>query len=492
MGIIQRQTIKGTFYAYLGVVIGFVNLAVLSPKIFSAEQIGLTQVLIATSAILAQIGGLGFGNVTNRLFPYFRNRESAHNGFLSLGLLVTIGGFLITALILAAYLPRFEESNKVRAALLSDYAYYIPVLLGMTMFFTLLDNFCKVLFNAVIGTFLKEFLLRVVNLGLILLFSFNVINFNSYILLFVISQAVPAIILVIYLILEGEFRLTGFRKFIDKTLFREIYKLCLFGIVAGLSGIAITNVDKYMVNNIEGLGNAGIYSIAVYFATIMLIPTRSLGKIAIPIVAEAWKKNNIPEINHIYVRSSINQFLIGLLIMVGIFSNMSNIFAFLPEEYINGKWVIIIFCITNLVNVSTGISQYILGTSPLYSYQTYIMLLLIIMVIITNALMIPLWGMTGAAIASLISMAVFTILTVVILWKNYRLWPFSLIHMKALMVAIAIFIVSSLIPQMPLYIDVVVRSVIITVLFLSAVLFLDLSDEGSEIFRKITGNVRRS
>jgi len=120
------------------------------------------------------------------------------------------------------------------------------------------------------------------------------------------------------------------------------------------------------------------------------------------------------------------------------------------------------------------------------------MLLLIIMVIITNALMIPLWGMTGAAIASLISMAVFTILTVVILWKNYRLWPFSLIHIKALMVAIAIFIVSTLIPQMPLYIDVVVRSVIITVLFLSAVLFLDLSDEGSEIFRKITGNVRRS
>ena len=158
MGIIQRQTIRGTFYSYLGVVIGFINLAILSPKVFSSEQIGLTQVLIATSAILAQIGGLGFSNVTNRLFPWFRNRKSGHNGFLSLSLLVTIGGFLVSALVIVIYLPRFEDANKVRSALLSDYAYYIPVLLGMTMLFTLLDNFCRVLFNAVIGTFLKEFL----------------------------------------------------------------------------------------------------------------------------------------------------------------------------------------------------------------------------------------------------------------------------------------------------------------------------------------------
>jgi O-antigen/teichoic acid export membrane protein len=491
LGIIQRQTIKGTFYSYLGVVIGFVSLAILSPKVFTAEEIGLTQVLIATSAILAQIGGLGFSNVTNRLFPYFRDRASGHHGFLSLSLLITIAGFLITAVLIVIYLPNFEEVNKGKSALLSDYAFYIPVLLGTTMLFTLLDNFCKVLFNAVIGTFMKEFLQRILNLGLILLFFFNVIDFNEYILYFVLSQAVPAILIVIYLIREGEFRLTGFRDFIDRALLKEISKLCLFGIVAGLSGIAITNIDKYMVNSIEGLGDAGIYSIAVYFATIILIPTRSLGKISVPVIAEAWKKDDIPAINYIYSRSSINQYLMGLLIIVGIFGNLGNIFKFLPPEYISGKWVIIIFSIANLINASTGVSQYILGTSSLYRYQTYLMLLLIIMVIITNAVMIPVWGMTGAAIASLISMSVFTFLTVFILWKNFRLWPFSIIHFKATIVAIIIFIISAFIPGMSLYIDVVVRSMIITILFTAAILFLNLSDEGSDMFRKIIGPFRR-
>jgi O-antigen/teichoic acid export membrane protein len=491
LGVIQRQTISGTFYSYVGVIIGFVSLAVLSPKIFSTEQIGLTQILIATSSILAQIGGLGFNNVTNRLFPYFRDRESGHNGFLSLGLLVTIAGFLISALIIIIYLPTFEEANKARSALLSDYAYYIPVLLGMTMFFSLLDNFCKVLFNAVLGTFLREVLLRLINLGLIILFLLDVITFRGYILYFVISQAIPALIIIIYLIREGEFRLTGFKNFIDRPLVNEIIKLSFYGILAGLSGIAITNIDKYMVNSIDGLSDAGIYSIAVYFATIILIPARSLGKISVPIIAEAWKKNDVSEINHIYSRSSINQYLIGLLIMAGIFCNLKNIFEFLPAEYINGKLVIIIFSITNIVNVSTGVSQYILGTSYLYRYQTYLMLLLIILVIITNTIMIPIWGMTGAALASLLSMSVYTFLTVLMLWKKYKLWPFSLLHLKATVVAVAIFFISSLIPPMSLYIDVVVRSLVITILFLTAVLVLKLSDEGSEILRKILRVIRR-
>ena len=490
MGVIQRQTIRGTFYSYLGVVIGFVNLAVLSPKIFTTEQIGLTQVLIATSTILAQVGGLGFNNVTNRLFPYFRNRESGHNGFLSLGLLITIGGFLLSALIMVLSLPRFEELNRAKSALLSDYAFYLPVLLGLIMFFTLLDNFTKVLFNAVLGTFLKEFLLRVINLGLIMLFLFNIIDFNRYILWFVVSQAIPAVVIVFYLVAKGEFRLSGFAGFIDRELIKEISKLCLYGILAGLSGIAITNIDKYMVNDIEGLGNAGIYSIAVYFATMILIPARSLGKISVPVVAEAWKRDDLSEIRHIYSRSSINQYLIGLLLMIGIFGNMKNIFQFLPPEYANGEWVIIIFSFTNIVNVSAGVSQYILGTSGLYRYQTYLMVLLILMVLVTNSILIPVMGMAGAATASFISMLVFTVLTVWLLWKNYKLWPYSLHHIKATIVAGAVLGISFLIPQMSLYLDVLVRSTVIFIIFAGLTLSMHLSDEGNYIFRKVIGRLK--
>ncbi|MEZ5000768.1 MAG: polysaccharide biosynthesis C-terminal domain-containing protein, partial [Bacteroidales bacterium] len=322
------------------------------------------------------------------------------------------------------------------------------------------------------------------------LFLFNIIDFNGYILWCVISQAVPAVVIVLYLVWKGEFQLSGFTGFINRELFKEISKLCLYGILAGLSGIAITNIDKYMVNNIEGLGNAGIYSIAVYFATMILIPARSLGKISVPVVAEAWKREDISEIGHIYSRSSINQYLIGLLLMIGIFGNMRNIFEFLPPDYASGELVIIIFSFTNIVNVSAGVSQYILGTSELYRYQTYLMVLLILMVLVTNSILIPLWGMAGAATASFISMLVFTVLTVWLLWKKYRLWPYSLLHIKATIIAGSVLGVSLLIPQMSLYTDVIVRSIVITILFTVLTLWLKLSDEGNEILTKVIERIK--
>ena len=47
MGIIARQTIKGSVYSYLGAAIGFINVGLIMPQIFSTEQIGLTNLLIA-------------------------------------------------------------------------------------------------------------------------------------------------------------------------------------------------------------------------------------------------------------------------------------------------------------------------------------------------------------------------------------------------------------------------------------------------------------
>lgn len=487
MGLIEQQTIKGTFYSYLGVVIGFINLAVLSPVIFTAGEIGVTQVMMAMATIIAQIGGLGFSNVTNRLFPWFRDRESGHNGFLSLGLLITAAGFLLTALVMIFWLPGFEEANRGESELLSDYAYYIPALIGMIMFFTLLDNFCKVLFNAVIGTFLRDFLLRIINLGLILMYHFGVIRFNGYVSGFVLSQALPAFIIIIYLLRKGEFRLTGFTSFIDRKLVKEIVTLSGYGIIAGLSGIAITNIDKYMVNSYIGLSDAGIYSIAVYFATLILVPARMMGKISIPVVAEAWKRGDTGIINNIYKRSSINQYLIGLLILVGLFGNLHNIFSFLPPEYGGTESVIVLFAFTNIVNVSAGVSQYILGTSPLYKYFSYLMLLLIILVLITNYLLIPVMGITGAALASFISMTLFTLITVFILWKKYKLWPYSFKHFRATICAALVLLCSMLIPEMNLYIDVVVRSGVIVLLFGVLTLVCNLSDDVENLFARITG-----
>jgi len=491
LGLIQQQTIKGSLYSFLGVVLGFVNLAILSPLIFTTDQIGLTQVMVAIATILSQVGSLGFNNVTNRLFPYFRSKDSGHNGYLSLAFLVTTTGFILCLVGLILYMPSFIESNRDKSALLSDYAWYIPVLMAFLMLFTLLDNYCKVLFNAVLGTFLHDFVLRLIILLLVLSFYFNLIDFNTYVLLFVLAQAVPSLAIIIYLLYRGEFRFTGFGDFLTRDFAKQIISLSVFGIIAGFSSIAVTTIDKYLVNSFKGLGDAGIYSIAVYFATLILIPSRSLGKIAVPVVSEAWKSNDLKVIQDVYYKSSINQMLVGLLIFVGIVANMHNIFRILPPEYASGEMVIIFFGFANIVNASAGACKIILSTSSHYRYQTYLMVVFIAVVIISNLILIPAMGITGAAVASLISMFIYTGLTVMALKRFYGLWPFSKIHVLVVISALIIYFLAGLMPSLSLVADILIRSTLIIIAFTIITLVFRVSDDGINLFKSILNFFRK-
>ena len=485
LGLIQRQTIRGTVYSFLGVILGFVNLAILSPLIFTSDQIGLTQVMIAIATILSQVGSLGFINVTNRLFPYFRSAGTGHKGYLSLAFLVTGTGFILCLIGLILYMPTFIEVNREKSGLLADYAWYIPVLVGFIMLFSLLDNYCKVLFKAVLGTLLHDFILRLIVLLLVLSFYFGLIDFSTYVLLFVVAQAIPALIIIIYLLLKGEFRFTGFREFISRDFAKQILSLSVFGIIAGLSTIALTSIDKYLVNNFEGLGDAGIYSIAVYFATLILIPARSLGKIAVPVISEAWKSDDRKVIQEVYSKSSINQLLIGLLIFIGIIANMNNILEILPPEYAKAEMVIVFFGLANLISASAGACKIILSTSSRYKYQTYLMIIYIITVIVSNLILIPLMGITGAAVAAIISMFLYTSLTVIALRRFYGLWPFVFKHILAIIITAGIYLLSGLIPQMSLIPDILIRSLFIAVVFGFAVLALNLSKDSRIIFNNL-------
>ena len=121
MGIIQRQSIKGSIYSYIGAFLGFINLAILAPKIFTTDQIGLTQVLVSLATIFAQLGTLGFNSVTSRLFPYFRSPKEGHNGFLFLQTIVGFAGFIIVLIVYFFLRDFLIDRNIEKSALFTDY-----------------------------------------------------------------------------------------------------------------------------------------------------------------------------------------------------------------------------------------------------------------------------------------------------------------------------------------------------------------------------------
>ena len=90
-----------------------------------------------------------------------------------------------------------------------------------------------------------------------------------------------------------------------------------------------------MIGSMIGLSIVGAYSLYLFIATVISIPMRAFSKIAIPIIANSWKENDIKQINDIYKRTSLIQMILGMLLYIGVIINKHNLFIIVKKtEYI--------------------------------------------------------------------------------------------------------------------------------------------------------------
>jgi O-antigen/teichoic acid export membrane protein len=425
MGIIEKQTIRGSFYSYLGVAIGFVTVGLIWPRILEPEQIGLINFLVAISTILAHLGSLGINSISVRLFPQFRNQENRHNGFLFLSLVFI---FLGSLLVLGYYLI-FKDSiirnNMEKSGLITQYAFFIVPFTIVTILYNLFDSLHKVIYRTVISVALKEFVFRLLNLFLILLYLWFSISFRWFMNLYFLIFSIPALALIFSLVQSGEFSLRSNFSFIDRTMWKSILDVSLFGLIGGFGTLAISNIDKIMINHFIDLEATGIYSIAFLFGTIITLPSRSLGKIATTIIAESWKVDDTKTIQEVYSKSSLNQFIFAGFIFLMVWMNVDLVFLVIPQEYAAGLYVILFMSLAGVVEMGTGLNGMIIATSRYYRYQSLFIFLLLILVVITNWIFIPRLGITGAALASFLSTVIYNFIRAGFLYAKFGMQPFN-------------------------------------------------------------------
>jgi O-antigen/teichoic acid export membrane protein len=481
LGIIKRQAYSGTILTYMGVVIGFVTTALIYPEFLEPDQIGLIGIFMSYAYIFAQLATLGTGRITMVVFPFFRDKEKNHHGFFPLIILVSLIGLVISVLVIFFMKPWLISNSNDESPLFGQYFNYLFPIAIFTFLYLMMDTFNTVLFNAVRGIFLKEFLQRLFILVAITFFALSLVNFNTFIILFVLAIGLPGIVLMFYVFRNDEFR---FRFSLDPALrekSRLMADLGINGILIGFSGMMILNIDRIMVERLMGLGPTGIYTTMTYFATLIAIPSRALLKISDPVIAQSWKENNLKNLKDNYYRSSLNQFLIGSLLMIGIWGNIGNIVRILPPAYSEGRLVILFISLAFLSDMLTGTATFILANSKYFRFQTYYILLLVGLIILTNYLLIPVWGLTGAAVATLLSKLITNFTRYLILYGKFGLQPYNYKFAIILLVAVAAYAAQYFIPEMSnLYLDLVIRSGIMSLVFIGLSLGLKISPEVNE------------
>jgi len=477
MGIIIKQSVRGALWSYLGIAVGYINVGIIMPQFFDTAQIGLVQIFIAVSLIFSQFATLGFTSVINRMFPLFRNSLKQNNGFLFLAIATGIVGFMLSVAGFFLLKPWIIESNIEKSPLLVDYLYLLMPLVFMRLLFILLDNYNKVLYDAVTGTFWLEFVHKVINLGLIIVFAFGLIDFRQFFFGYILSMSMPVIPLIYVLIRKNEFHLKPDWNFFTQPVKKEVSTVMSYGFVNGLAAILMLNVDKIFVNQYLSLEEVGIFGVCALFATLIKVPYNAISKISVGIIAEAWKRNDIAHIQEIYQKSALGQAIAGTLIFVGILVNLHNIFEILPSVYSSGRWVLIIYSAGMLWVTIIGMAAIITETSRHFRFTTLFLLLSVVIQFILSFLLIPRYGITGAAVATITTLVLNYTFQLVLQRIAFGITGINRKIFFVIAAGVVVLLINWQIPRFSLVYDIVIRSGMVTFVYTIIIYYTKVSPD---------------
>lgn len=319
--------------------------------------------------------------------------------------------------------------------------------------------------------FLREVLIRLLLGTAAVLFFFKFFNFTDYIGSIVVIYGIVLILLIGYIGWIKQLKIYPNISIFRSKKMKEISQFGLITLFSTGSGVIVGKIDTLMLGSMTGLSDTGVYAIAFYIGSFIQLPRRSLSEISSPILASNYKEGNMDQVLDIYKKTSINLLIIGSLLFTLIWSNIDAIFSLIPDSanselYSKGKYVVLFIGLGKLFDMAMGLNHEIITNSKFYKWNLLLIPLLALTTIITNLIFIPLYGITGAAIASLISMCSINLIRYLLILIKLKFQPLDINTLKGILIALASLLVGNLVPHLDIPIlEIALRSLAILSVF---------------------------
>ena len=486
MGIVQRQGLRNTFISYVGLGIGFVNTTLVLPRLLAPAQLGLTSVLVSLATMGALVSALGFTNTTLRYFPYFRNRETGHSGFLPLLLGLPLALFVVVAGALWLGRPLVLRWYAHDAGLLGP---HYGVMLGLALcilLYNLLEAYTKSLFHTSFSSLLTDVVQRLLVVGAAVLYGAGYLSFAGFVLAYLGSYAFIAAALLVYLAAIGELHLRPTRAVLRVRPMGELVRFGSFALLGNISGTLLVTIDSLMLGS-HSFADAGIYTIALNISTALAVPFRALYKTAYPLIAEYWKEGATDKMLVFYRRTTRLNTALGVYLALGIGLNLPFVYALIHRpEYATGTVAVLLLLAGRLTDGITGVNGIIVVTSPRYRYDLLFNVGLASLIIGLNYVLIPRLGLRGAALSNALALASINLARTWFVWRSYGWQPFDRRILYILLLAGGAAAVAWLLPTPPnIWLTLLLRGGVLTGLYSLGLLLSGWVPEVSALARKV-------
>ncbi len=394
-----------------------------------AEALGLYALGMSIVGFLGLFNAVGLPTAAARFVAEYsaRGEFARLGGFLRTGLaLLSVGNVFLGGLVLIA--GPWVAVHFYHAPVLRSYFWAFALIMLLGAFTTFLGQVMAGYRDVARRTIITHFIGTPANIAVgVLLISLG-FGLRGY----MIAQVVSALLVLALLALAVwkmtplEARAGGPRVPVEK-------KVVAFSAVAfGIAGVdfALSQTDKIVLGHYLPAKQVGIYAVAMALVAFVPIALQSVNQIFSPTIAELHAMGNQLLLQKLYVTLTkwIVISTIPLALTIVIFARP--LMAVFGPGFQPGVAVLAIGAIGQLINCAVGSVGFLLMMSGHQIQMIKIQATNAVLLIGLSLFLVPRFGMTGAALASAITVATTNIWSLAAVRQRLKLFPYDARYLK--------------------------------------------------------------
>jgi O-antigen/teichoic acid export membrane protein len=424
-----QNIMKGSMIVFFGIMISLMLnflIRVLLVRYTTQDQYGIYTLAITVTGMISGVAMLGMDEGSSRYIAYFLGKAddarvmntiySSIKIVLLSGILFTLLSFLFSDVISTSIFHSPELSGILRIML-----WTVPCMLLIGILISIMRGFSnprvKVLFNDVLRP-----LSYLSFLAVILLFNlpFDAIVY-AYLLSFVLTLAV--FLFYIRRLRSGQSSL--FHRG-DNSMTGDLLRFSLPLLSVNMLLMLMSQVTTLILGFYKTPDVVGKFDIALTMANLLLTALVSIGYIYTPIASNLFGKKNIEELK----RSYITMTKWGYLFTIPVFFTFilfphAIIDTLFGVRYADVAFIFQILVLGNIVNPLTGPNYHTLISIGKTKYIIQSFIINALLNLAFSLLLIPPFGILGAAISVTVSAAIANILLSVRLYQVLKIHPMT-------------------------------------------------------------------
>jgi len=248
----------------------------------------------------------------------------------------------------------------------------------------------------------------------------------------------------------------------------------------------IFEIDKIMLGIMCSPGDVGIYSVASNIAMIILMFYGIFEASFSPIMAQLYHHGRIFKLKKIYNLVTFWGIWLAFLPCLCFLFFSREILSLFGNDFEIGRWVLIILTVAFFIEITFGLARQLLQMCGKQNIEFFNSLICIFVNLILNLILIPRFGIIGAALATSISLLVISLIRLFEIRIIFGFVPFSQKCLKFFIFSIVIIFISL---TLVINIELVPRFILATCIFISFVLISSKSLTREDLL--VWGSLRR-